>query len=267
MKNLYSIVTGLVLCFLAEEATAGILIESTDNEGNHVSIRIGNGMARIESGDLQGYMLMNMSKERIYVVSTEEHAVVDLSLSPDNGASPHGSRTGKLDRQHAVFIDQGEGPKIAGYATMHYRVMMGDTHCFDEYLSRGAVDNPEIHRFIEIMAKQSQAEENEGMTEYFASDNPCEAEEEVMDGQYLSLGIPLRTLDNHGVAVHEVTHIQDDATFPDGTFEFPEGYPVMTRAEIMQRAMERMESQGAGTVHGNPHGHMDNMTPEFNGKE
>lgn len=252
---------------LMGEATAGTLIESTDNAGNHVSIRINDSKARIESGDLEGYMLMNMDEEKIYIVSTEEHAVVDLSLSPHNSASPDASKSGKLERPRATFIDQGKGPEIAGYSTVHYRVMMGDTHCFDEYLSKGAVDNPEIHRFIRIMAKQSQAEENKGMSEYFASDNPCEAEEEVMDGQYLSLGIPLRTLDNHGVSVHEVSRIQNDVTFPDDTFAFPKDYPVVTRAEMMQRAMKRLESQGAGTIHGNPHGDLKETMPEFNGKD
>lgn len=265
MKNRYFTIVALVIYGWVQAAVAGTLIESLDDAGKNVSILIENDMARIESGDLGGYMLMDMAGQKVYAVSTEEHVVIDLSLSPKKNSTPDYATPDGLSRPIATFIKQGSGPEIAGYPTLRYKVMMGDTHCFDEYLARSALDNSEIHSFVRAMALQSQAQEEQGMIEYFASDNPCETAEEVMDRQYLTLGVPLRTMNGEGVSIHEVKRIQADAVFSSGTFRLPEDYPIVTRAEMMRRAMEQAQTQGGGAMHGgNPHGQPDGAMPHTN---
>jgi len=253
MKSINSIIVGVAAVTLVLPVFAATLIESTDGAGDNVAIRIAKDMARIDSSDLEGYMLMDMDKDKVYAVTTDEKIVIDLSLPAGNDINTVGAKPAGMNRPQAIFDKQGDGPEIAGYSTVHYKVMMGDTHCFDEYLSKQAIGNSEILRFIQMMARESQAREKMGMTEYFAADNPCETAEEVMDDQYLTLGIPLRTLDNHGVTIHEVSRIQNDVSFSDDMFELPEDFPVVTRAEMLQRALRQMPSASEGDMHDNPH--------------
>ena len=262
MKKICPIIVAVFLSVFMLSGVAGTLIESNDKTGKHVSIQISDEMARIDSSDLEGYMLINMAQEEIYAVSDDEHLIIDLSTPSDSNAIPDHTKSDKLNRLKATFINQGKGPDIAGYPTIHYKVMMGDTHCFDEYLAKELIDNHEIHRFIEVMATQSQSRENEGMVEYFAADNPCESADEIMDAQYLTLGVPLRTLDDHGVSIHEVIRIQNDATISAATFKIPGEYKIITKAELMRRTIKHIQADHSGVMQGdNPHSRTNDDVP------
>ena len=243
-------------------AVAGTLIESTDNAGNKVSVLIANDMARVDSSDLDGYMVVNLAEQKLYVVSHDEHLVIDLSTTEDNHSRPDRSVAGETKRPATTFVDQGGGPSIAGYTTQHYRVMVGDKRCFDEFLSKKMISYPEVHKFIEVMAKQSQARENEGMIEYFAADNPCESAEDVMDQQHLSLGLPLRTLDDQGVSIYQVTRIVLDAESSPDSFIFPKDYPLISKDEMMQRMIEQIRPLNEEGIHTNPHKQLDDAMPD-----
>lgn len=262
MKNSSSIVIFITALTAVLPLFAGTVIESTDDQKNHTKIMIEKDMARIDTADMQGYMLIDLGKEKIYAVSTDEQVVMDLSPHIIEG-SP---RVITTNRKQASFVKQGKGPKIAGYSTTQYKVMMGDTHCFDEYLSKEAIDNRDIRHFTEVMAKISQVEEKMDVIESSPSDNPCLTAEESMDDQYLKLGVPLRTVDENGVTVNEITSIENDAPFSSDTFDIPKDYPTLSRDEMMQRAMQSMPSHGDGDMHGNPHMGMDedmsDMSPE-----
>ena len=243
-------------------AVAGILIESTDNVGNNVSVLIDNNMVRVDSSDLEGYMVIKLTEQKLYVVSHEEHVVIDLSSTADDNARPDGSLASKTERPVTTYVDQGSGPEIAGYATQHYRVMVGDKRCFDEFLSKKMISYPEVHEFIKVMAKQSQARENEGMVEYFTADNPCESAEDDMDQKHLSMGLPLRTLDDQGIAIYEVKRITLNAASSADTFNFPKDYPLVSKDEMMQRMIEQIRPLNEESLHDNPHEHLDESLPE-----
>lgn len=243
-------------------AVAGTLIESTDDAGNSVSVLIDNDMARVDSSDLEGFMIINLAEQTLFVVSHDEHVVVDLSSPVDNNSRPDRSVASKTGRPATTFVDQGDGPKISGYATRHYKIMVGNKRCFDEFLSKKMISYPEVHKFIEVMAKQSLARENEGMVEYFAADNPCESAEDIMDQQHLSLGLPLRTLDDRGVSIYQVTRINLDAVPSPDSFTFPEDYPLISKDEMMQRMIEQIPLNEEG-MHTNPHEQLDDAIPDL----
>lgn len=257
----------LALKAMVPPAMAGTLIESTDNVGNNVTVLIGDKMARVDSSDLDGYMVVDMSRQKIYVVSNEEQVVIDLSSSAHSDSVPDRPPTTRPERPTATYVDEGTGPEIAGYTTRHYKVMVGSMLCFDEFLSKKMIQNPGVHKFIEVMAKQSQVRENEGMTEYFAADNPCESAEDVMDQRHLSLGLPLRTLDDEGIAIYEITQITLNAAVPAASFKFPENFPLISRGEMMQRMIGRIRPRDEESLHGNPHGESGDVTPESKSQE
>ena len=267
MNNQCLISLALVMAMSSWSVVAGTLINSTDNVGNNVSVLIDNKMARVDSSDLEGYMVINMATQKLYVVSHDEHVVIDLSSTTDNNSRPDSTFARKVERPATTFVDQGSGPEIAGYATRHYKVMVGDKRCFDEFLSKKLISFPEVHKFIEVMAKQSQARENEGMVEYFTADNPCESAEDVMDQKHLSLGLPLRTLDDQGVVIYEVTRIALDAESSADTFSFPKDYPLVSKNEMMQRMIEQIRPLNEEGMHENLHEHLDESVPNSDTKK
>jgi hypothetical protein len=262
MKYPFFICAACALKVMVLPAMAGTLIESTDNVGNNVTVLIGDEMARVDSSDLDGYMVVDMSRQKIYVVSNDEQVVIDLSSSAHSDSVPDKPPAAGPERPVATYVDEGTGPEIAGYATRHYKVMVGGMLCFDEFLSKKMIQNPGVHKFIEVMAKQSQAQENEGMIEYFAADNPCESAEDVMDQQHLSLGLPLRTLDDQGVAIYEITQITLNAAAPAASFKFPDNFPLISRDEMMQRMIGHIRPRGEESFHDNPHGDGEDVIPE-----
>jgi len=267
MKHPCLICLILIMAMLTSSTGAGTLIESTDNVGNHVSVLIDKEMARVDSSDLEGYMVVNMAKQKLYVVSHDEHVVIDLSVAADNNSRLDMNVASNSRRPATTFVDQGRGPEIAGYASQHYKVMVGNKRCFDEYLSKKMIAYPEVHKFIQVMAKQSQARENEGMVEYYAADNPCESAEDVMDTQHLSLGLPLRTLDDQGVAVYEVTRITLDAVSSTDSFKFPEDYPLVSKVIMMQRMIEQIRPLNEESMHEYSHEDLDDSVPDLDIKD
>src|SRR3972149_2414338 len=259
MKNC-KIIAIVLTWMTALPVFAGTVIESVDGEKNHARIMIEKDMARIDAADMQGYMLIDLAKEKIYAVSTAEQG--GMGLSPHAVKST--PRVITTNRRQASFIKQGKGPRIADYSTVYYKVMMGDTHCFDEYLSKEAVDNPDIRHFTEVMARISQSEATMTVIESSPLDNPCVTAEESMDDQYVKLGVPLRTVDENGVTVNEITQIQNEVSFSPDAFDMPTDYPMLSREEMMQRAMESVPSHGGGAAYENPHmgEDMSDMSPE-----
>jgi hypothetical protein len=78
-------------------------------------------------------------------------------------------------------------------------------------------------------------------------EDPCMSLEGAMEAHYARLGVPMRTVEQDGTVSHEITRIDTGSSIPAATFEFPEGYPVHSQEELMQRGMQGMpggDSQG-----------------------
>jgi hypothetical protein len=256
----------MISAMIAIETTpllAGTLIESNDDSGNRILVRIDSDIARIDSSDLKGYMLVDMSKQKLYAVNDAERLVIDMSIPANNQARPDKQGSTRLPEASPVFVDQGKGPVIKGFKTRHYKVLMDGAHCFDVYLSKRLARQADVRRFTEEMAAFSRASKDAGMIEYSTSDNPCETAQEKLDEQYLDLGSPLRTLDAQGNTIYEVKRIVLDTAFPAGQFTFPENYTLVTSAEVGHTPMESPLQDKNSGPHDNGHANMDQSIPEM----
>jgi len=233
----------LILIFSAlifySNTNAAVLIDSEDEDKKKARVLIDGNRARIDSGALGGYMLLNLEKEKVYAINHQERVILDLS-SPVTTHSPHKSEPGTLPK--IEIKAQGKGPKIAGYATKKYRIFMNGLHCFDEYLAPSLLKNKEIKRFVQILAKTTQAQENNAIGLPFDEQTPCDSAPELADDFYEKYGIPLRTVDSTGLISHQIKNINTKANFQSGTFSSPNGYTAVTRQDMIQRAIDSAPS-------------------------
>lgn len=235
MNTVWSTALGLTAMSLALPAIAGTLIESRDDVGGSSTVKIAATHVRIDSGDDSGYMLIDMKNNKVYSVSNDDHMVIDASTPANMG--PADMEQTDIPHTTPSITKVGKGPRIAGYATVHYKVSVGDQHCFDEYLAAKPLNNKDVKHFTEMMSRWS-GQQRKYAGSMFEDEDECDAAETIVTDQYSKLGIPMRTMDSAGTVVHEITRIQTGVSFPSSVFTPPKEYPVVTQQELMKRMEE-----------------------------
>ncbi len=232
MKKINSWALALALGSYWSWCGAGTLVESRDGDGNTVIMRIGDHRARIDTGDPQAYMVMDLDSGQVFMVSPPQRMVILIAGGAVGESAATGEDTATLQVQ-----EQGPGDTVLGYATRRYRVIANGRQCFDDYLSRVLLDLPGMRRFAEVMAT---AGGGPG-----AAGDPCEQAAEAMGRRYASLGVPLRTVEPDGSISHEIIRVEKDRDFPDDIFVLPPDYQQVDQQALMDQARA-----AAGMPHG-----------------
>ncbi len=226
-------------------AHSGIRVTALEGGNNESVVAIEGDMARIDNSTQDGFILIDMKQEKIYAVSDRDKEVVDLT-SPAPEPSAHAEQAiEKIGMPEVVMQPLGAGPIVSGYATDHYRVMVNDTVCYDEYLATGPLSNTALMRFVRTMALASRAEKNDFLSIAMDEKNRCRAADNLVDDQYPTLGIPMRTVAMDQQVTHQINSIDEDASFDAGFFRWPSDYPVYTRRQLQDQSYSRMKSMGA----------------------
>jgi hypothetical protein len=216
-------------------ARADIVIEGSAAGGGTSRVVIGTDKARIDTADANVHTLIDLTTRRTLAVYMRDGFAMDLG-SPRQQRSEHARMAATGVAVPEVRLeDTGAGPEIAGYATRRYRVMVNDVHCGDEFLASAPLAEPAIRSFVEIMAAVSDDQDNRVLTLLTEPDRLCEVTDDLVDDQYPRLGIPLRNLDRDGRTTHEITRIRLDAPAQPALFELPADFPVLTRAQVLER--------------------------------
>lgn len=214
---------------------AGVIIESTSARSGPGKVMIDGDRARIDSGDAGTYMLLDLESQKVLAVNVGERFAMDLT-SPLPRPSRHAEMSASSVRPPDVRLERsGAGPAVAGFATTRYRVMVDDTHCRDELLASGPLDDPGIRRFVSTMAAASSNEQRMILMLLTDEDRVCDAADDLVDDHYPELGIPMRTVGPDGEVLHQIDRIRLDAEVPGEALELPADIPVLTRAQIRER--------------------------------
>lgn len=203
------------------------------NDGSASSAWINDKRARVSASAEEGFMLVDFSDNKQYMVSTEEKTIFEMSsMAAAMGQLPGGSA--KAPPVDIKLDDKGAGPKIAGFGTRHYVVTVGGKKCFEEFVSKDALAQGEVRQFIQAMYTMTEQMSNPGMM------SPCDRAEVELTKRYADLGLPMRSLDENGTVVHEISAISTKVSAPAGTFDFPAGYQRMTMEDMMRNMMQNM---------------------------
>ena len=211
---------------------AGTLVETRGPEGEMSVHRIQGGKIRSDAGGPGNYLLLDESQKKAYFVNDEERSVMDMSDVMWAEDQP-----GSAGQQpQARLVKQGKGPSIAGYSTVHYKRMVGNTYCGDEFLASKTMRDAELRRFGEVMSKMGESMGG-GM---MGMQDPCDADDRSLYDTYLKQGMPMRSVDSDGTVTHEVTRIETNVSISASEYQLPEGYAVTSMAEMMRGAMSGM---------------------------
>lgn len=216
-------------------AYADVVIEGTDAAGRSSRVTIGADQARIDGADAGTHILLDLATRRILMINERERFAMDLASPPQPRSEHARTAAAGLTPPDVQLEDAGAGPGIAGYPTRRYRILIDGVHCHDEYLASVPLAEPGIRRFIEIIAAASDDQDNRVLTQLTEPERLCEVSDDLIDDYYPRFGIPLRTVTPDGATAHEITRIRLDAPAQPALFELPAGFPVLTRAQVIER--------------------------------
>ena len=218
-RTVYFGLAGTMVCSAGLQAAT--LIEYVESEGETMKIWFQGAKMRMEAEG--AYMLMDWEAKKMYIVSPEEGMAMDMSHifaaqpTGEGGSGPE-----------AVVSKVGDGPEIAGYDTVHYKISVEGEHCQDIYASKKAYKDLDAEDLFDRIQKLSDSD-MEGMDEW---STPCDYAEQGLD--FAELGFPMRTEYAESGAFEEVKRIVPDAGQPDGGFDVPAGLEIMDMSQMMQ---------------------------------
>jgi len=222
----YSATAFCLLLALAQPAAGAVMIQSKESEAGVQKTWIEGNRLRVETEDVRQYMLLDFDKRTMYLVNQDRETVVDMS----GLASAQGSGDAAKSESGFQVVKKGAGPVIAGFASDHYVVRIGETTCMEAYTSTDAVTNLKLQGFIR------------GMIDMFPNagtlvrdDDPCRFAETAL--QYEEIGIPLRITKN-GAENYNVIRIEQEASLPEHGFNIPNGYKTIDYSQMVQEAMQ-----------------------------
>ncbi len=233
---------------LAEGTRAGVLITSQEAGQGRSEVAIDGDWARIDHDGWPIYMLIDMRSHRVYAVSPDERRIVDLS-TPAPPPSAHAAEAiAQVGQPEATLERISTGPVIAGYETVRYRVSVDGHYCYDEYLATGPLEDPLIRRFVRALSLASRTEADDALEIAIDPSTICRIADNLVDDQYPTLGIPMRTVDGEEAVVHRITEIRRFDDFEPGFFSLPEDYRRLTRQEARRQAQARLDPNAPEVV-------------------
>ena len=218
-RMVYFGLAGTLMCSAGLQAATLMEMES---EGEAMKIWFQGAKMRMESEG--GYMLMDSEANKMYIVSPEEGMAMDMSFILAAQSKGEKGESGPK----AVATKVGDGPEIAGYDTVHYRISVEGEHCQDLYTSKKAYKDLDAEDLFDRIQKLGDSD-MEDMGEW---SSPCDYADTDLD--FAELGFPLRTEDVQSGGYEEVRRIVPDAGQPDGGFDVPAGLEVMDMSQMMQ---------------------------------
>ncbi len=219
--------------FITPAALADVTIENRSTDGTAGRVLISGDLARVETGRQEFWLLLDLAAGSILAVNDADRIAMDMK-SPIPRRTEHDDMTAGVAPPKVRLEKRGDGPEIAGYRTVHYRVTVDGIHCYDEYLAPSALDDHGIRRFVAAMSEGSDNAPQRVLIQLTAPERICEAADDLIDDHYPLAGIPMRTLDADGRLIQEITRIAFDGEHDAVLFRLPDGYPVLTRAEVME---------------------------------
>ena len=248
--NITTHIACLLFVSLSFSVTAATMIDSTDQEGISSRIYIDKNKARFEMPENEGYIVIDINKSSMHLISHPQRMVIDMSQTL---TASKASSTGK--QPNVQFKPKGKGPSIAGYATTEYEEYVNGQYCGSLFASTQAARDLGISKFINSF--NIMMSEMNNMYSDMAGDimNDCESADVISGHKINEIGFPLKSFDSNREMDMVVTRIDKNASLPANAFSVPGNYKVTTMQAFMQDAMNQAVPEELKEM-------MKNVTPE-----
>lgn len=219
---------------------AATVVEQRDAQGNMQKVTIEKAFARMEGFKPELYMLVDFQAKKMYMVNTKEQKAVENNMNSEGAAMPPGMKQPQSPPEvEAKLVKIGDGPEIAGYATVHYQVTANGEVCSNDYFSESADKIEYIHSFSEMM-DGFRKKTMKAMP--FMPANPCLHAYSKLQPEFLKHGTVLRSTAKDGKVMNEVVSIKTSVEIAPDLLKIPEGYKIMTEKELMEQMRQRFEN-------------------------
>jgi len=239
MKFHHSLIMGGLLSAYLFPSEAATLIEQQDNKGTQ-KVFLADQQVRLESGEPSRYRLIDLPSKKAYTIDTKEQRIVEMEVAGTPPALPSNMPSlPKASPVEAELVKKGEGPKIAGYATVNYEVTANGKVCSENYFSKEAAKIAHLNEFMEAMYTLSSSRKPKGMPM-----PPCQQAHDNLEKESMALGVPMKSVIKWGdkeKVRHEVKRIQTDVTVAKDFFDLPKGFKRITEEEMIKENTEKMQ--------------------------
>lgn len=216
------------------QVLADVKLVVKDFRGQSSTISSNGEKARIESGQMPGYAIVDYSSGEFLMVNPERGEVVRMSVD-DQDASIGAAG---LD---VSLKDRGGGQKIAGYLTRKYEIIAEGESCGTVYASKKLLQNGSVNAMFDSMrAMQGLVGKISGGMSGLLS--VCQRASLYVGNAMGSAGAPMKLLDAEGNLLSEVVSVDSDTKVSAGYYEIPAGMKVVSMDQMMNQAIQQMQN-------------------------
>ncbi len=244
MKNLTRCLSLILGTSLVLPAWGATLIKHTNQQGQIQQTLMSGTQARMDSGEPNRYMVLKLDTQTMYAVDAGQKKVLEMSLKADDKAVPQMPNMPNMPepvKVESALVDQGAGPEMVGYATQRYQITANGEVCSDNYVSKDALELPELQSFLDAMTQLTHS--RRAMMKMAMAFSPCLTAQVEQEDALMEKGMVLKSLDGKGTLLHEVTDIETNVEVTPEQFAIPSDYQVMNEQQLMQQRMEQMRQQ------------------------
>ncbi len=243
MKKLSRWLMVSMACSCAIPTTwAATVVERRDMKGNLEKILLDENQVRIESSDPNRYRVMNLQEKKAYLIDSKEKRIVEMDIQGTPPSPP--ANMPKLPERPPIkseLFKKGEGPKVAGYPTTIYQVLLEDGKvCSETSFSTEAGKVAYLQVFLDASNQMQSSRQPKGLPFI----HPCQQALQTLEDQTKDLGVPMKATskgDRGDRVMYEIVSIQTDAKIPKDAFTLPKDYKVITEAEMTKMRQEQMK--------------------------
>jgi hypothetical protein len=229
VKSLLLVVVSILM---TTSAFADVQLQMKDSLSGLSTISSDGKKARIESGKMPGFVIIDFSAGKLYRVNPERQEVVNMDIAKDGGAA--------ASSVQVSFKGKGGGPKIAGYLTQKHDYQADGTSCGSVFTSSKLLKNNTVGSMFDSM-RQLQQQSRKMLGGMMGFPGPCQQAQLDLANALGSKGVPMRMLDAGGNLISEVVSVNIDKAVPAGYYQVPGGMKQVSVDEKMNQAQQQMQ--------------------------
>ncbi|WP_353570567.1 hypothetical protein [Candidatus Albibeggiatoa sp. nov. BB20] len=260
MRRLYLSFIMAGLSLLAINAWAETMVEVRNAQGQTQQVYISADYARMQITSTnqapQGYRLIDLKMQKIYMVNPEKKRYFDPSIMRLNSNQRQPPRQAMPNMPtfrgqnvlppsasvHAELVKvEDENIEIAGYPTEHYQVIANGELCSNDYFSKQAAETGHIAQFDKTMHTIKKAQKA-NTPKVPQQQHPCAQAYQDLELQMKALGMRMKSVYATGQLAgkirNEVVMIKTDASVTENFFSL-KGFTPLSVQEIQQMMQPR----------------------------
>jgi len=230
MKRIVFTLTALTLFV---NAFADVQITVKDGFGGNSTFSSNGQLVRIDGQKMDGFIVIDYASGDFFMVDSKQGEVKQASLDQidaTQGAAP----------LSITIEDKGDGPKIAGYLTRKFEMIVSGEGCGTVYASSKLLQNRDVRAIFESMRNMQEFSSRimGGMSGIMPV---CQRANMQLADVIESSGAPLRVVNKGGKMLSEVLTVVTDKKYAADHYALPAGMKVVDMTEQMNQATQQTQ--------------------------